>query len=60
MKSQIEDILEKYTYKKDKPLFSANNYSVWQANQAETNLAVTIKIAKYPHIELPKYLKKLK
>lgn len=60
MKSQIEEILEKYTYKKDKPHFTANNYTVWQAYQTETNLAVTIKIVKFPHIELPKYLKKLK
>jgi len=57
---QHEEILEKYIYKKDKPLFTSNNYTVWQGNQKETNLPVTIKIIKFPHIELPKYLKKLK
>lgn len=39
---------------------SANNYTVWQGNQKETNIPVTIKMIKFPHIELPKYLKKLK
>lgn len=33
---------------------------MWQGNQKETNLAVTIKLIKHPHVELPKYLKKLK
>lgn len=33
---------------------------MWQGNQKETNIPVTIKIIKFPHIELPKYLKKLK
>ena len=52
--------MDKYIYHKDKPSFTSNNYTVWQANQVETNLAVTIKLLKFPHIELPKYLKKLK
>lgn len=29
MKSQHEDILDKYSYKKEKPLLTANNYTVW-------------------------------
>lgn len=60
MKSLQEEVLEKYNYKKDKPFFTSNHYSVWQGQQNDTNIPVTIKILKYPHIELPKYLKKLK
>ena len=60
MKQQHEETLEKYAYKKDKPYFSSNNYSIWQGSHKESNLAVTIKLLKFPHIELPKYLKKLK
>ncbi|MFM7856539.1 MAG: hypothetical protein ACKO96_32610 [Flammeovirgaceae bacterium] len=52
--------MQKYNYSKDKPFFSANNYTVWHGTQQETNLPVTIKIIKFPHIELPKYLKKPK
>ena len=55
-----EEALEKYSYKKDKPFHSSNNYSIWQGNHTENNLPVTIKLLKFPHIELPKYLKKLK
>ncbi len=60
MKGQQEETLEKYNYRKDKPAFTSNNYTVWHGLQNETNLPVTIKLLKYPHIELPKYLKKLK
>ena len=36
MKSQRQqdEILDKYIYKKDKPYFTSNNYSVWQATQS--------------------------
>lgn len=53
-------MLEKYNYKKDRPSFTNNHYLVWQGLQNDTNIPVTIKLLKYPHIELPKYLKKLK
>lgn len=33
---------------------------MWHGLQNDTNIPVTIKLLKYPHIELPKYLKKLK
>lgn len=31
MKGQIEEVLLQYTYNKDKPLFSASTYAVYNA-----------------------------
>jgi len=31
MKSQQDELLSKYDYNKDKPLFSASNYTVYHA-----------------------------
>ena len=60
MQGPHQDVLANYTYNKDRPTLNTNNYTIWSGNQAETNIPVTIKLLKYPHIELPKYLKKLK
>jgi hypothetical protein len=57
---QHKEVLENYTFQKDKPFFSASNYTIWHGSQKESNLAVTIKMLKFPHVEVPKYLKKLK
>ena len=60
MQGPHQEVLANYTYVKDRPLLNTNNYTIWSGNQNETNIPVTIKLLKYPHIELPKYLKKLK
>ena len=54
------EILDSYTFKKDKPIFANGGYSVFHGTQKETNLPVTIRVLKQFHLELPKYLKKLK
>ena len=60
MKGVEEQILCKYSYKKESPTFSSNNYSAYNGKNKETNQPVTIRILKYPHVELGGYLHKLK
>lgn len=54
------NILQNYTFKKDKPIFTNSTYNVYNGVQNETNLPVTIKTIRTFHLELPKYLKKIK
>lgn len=58
--SVTDIVLQNYSFKKEKPAFTSNNYTVYLGTQTETNLPVTIKILRQFHLEMPKYLKKLK
>ena len=42
-------MLEKYTFKKDKPLLTSDAYTVYNGVQNETSLPVTIKVLRQFH-----------
>lgn len=59
-KSALEEALAKYTFPRNSPISSTATYSLFNGTITETALPVTIKILKQPHLELQRYLKKMK